>query len=64
MASMGAWLISLYGIFLMMSMIQGFFAGVVLGKLAEGDLTSGLKHSLVMMTAAFIIITVAQGLAA
>ncbi|MBI2575345.1 type II secretion system F family protein [Candidatus Woesearchaeota archaeon] len=63
-ASMGAWLISLYGIFLMMSMIQGFFAGVVLGKLAEGDLTSGLKHSLVMMTSAFIIITVAQGLAA
>ena len=34
----------------------------VLGKLAEGDLTSGLKHSLVMMTSAFIIITIAQGL--
>ncbi|MBI3033635.1 hypothetical protein HYY72_00555, partial [Candidatus Woesearchaeota archaeon] len=58
-----AWFVSLYGIFLMMSLIQGFFAGVVLGKLAEGDLTSGLKHSLIMMTMAFIIITIAQGLA-
>ncbi|MBI4438395.1 type II secretion system F family protein [Candidatus Woesearchaeota archaeon] len=61
--SMFAWFISLYGIFLMMSMIQGFFAGVVLGKLAEGDLTSGLKHSLIMMTLAFIVVTASQALA-
>lgn len=60
-SSFGQWLISLYGIFLMMSLIQAFFAGVVLGKLAEGDLTSGLKHSLIMMTFAFVTITFAQG---
>ncbi len=45
-----------------MSLIQGFFAGVVLGKLAEGDLTSGFKHSLIMMTFAFITISFAQSM--
>ncbi len=58
------WLVSLHGIFLMLSIIQGFFAGIVLGKLSEGDLTSGLKHSLIMGTMAFIIITLSQGLVA
>jgi len=58
--SFGSWLFSLKGIFLIMALTQGFFAGVVLGKLAEGDLTSGLKHSLIMMTVAFITITLAQ----
>ncbi len=60
--SIGGWILSLNGIFLLMSMIQGFFAGVVLGKLAEGDLTSGLKHSLIMMTSSFMIITFAQSI--
>ncbi|MBI2145057.1 type II secretion system F family protein [Candidatus Woesearchaeota archaeon] len=60
--SLGGWIISLNGIFLLMSMIQGFFAGVVLGKLAEGDLTSGLKHSIIMMTSSFVIITFAQSI--
>ncbi len=61
-SSLGGWLISLQGVFLLMSLIQGFFAGVVLGKLAEGDLASGLKHSLIMMTAAFITISLAQSM--
>ncbi len=60
--SLGGWLISLQGVFLLMSLIQGFFAGVVLGKLAEGDLASGLKHSLIMMTVAFISISFAQSM--
>ncbi len=60
--SIGPWLVSLNGIFLLMSMIQGFFAGVVLGKLAEGDMTSGLRHSLIMMTASFMAITLAQSM--
>ncbi|MBI2133762.1 type II secretion system F family protein [Candidatus Woesearchaeota archaeon] len=60
--SVSAWILSMYGIFLMLSLIQGFFAGVVLGKLAEGDMTSGLKHSLIMMTFAFIIITLSQAM--
>lgn len=60
--SLGGWVMSLNGIFLLMSLIQGFFAGVVLGKLAEGDLTSGLRHSVIMMTAAFMMITLAQSM--
>jgi archaeal flagellar protein FlaJ len=58
--SLADWVVSLNGIFLLLSLIQGFFAGVVLGKLAEGDLTSGLKHSLIMVTTAFIVISFAQ----
>lgn len=61
-SSFGTWLLSLNGIFLIMSLIQGFFAGVVLGKLAEGDMTSGLRHSLIMMTSAFMVITLAQSI--
>ena len=61
-SSFGPWLVSLNGIFLLMSIIQGFFAGVVLGKLAEGDLTSGLRHSLIMMTSSFMVITFAQSI--
>ena len=60
--SLGGWLLSLNGIFLIMSLIQAFFAGVVLGKLAEGDMTSGMKHSLIMMTSAFMVITLAQSI--
>ncbi|MBR9690477.1 type II secretion system F family protein [Candidatus Woesearchaeota archaeon] len=59
--SLRAWLVSLPGIFLMLAMIQGFFAGVTVGKLSEGDMASGLKHSLILMTVAFIIMTFAAG---
>ena len=62
-SSFGKWLFSLNGIFLLMALIQGFFAGIILGKLAEGDMTAGLKHSLIMMTLAFVFVTFAQGVA-
>jgi flagellar protein FlaJ len=62
-SSISEWALSLYGIFLLMSVIQGIFAGIVLGKLAEGDITSGLKHSLIMATSAFFIITLFQSFA-
>ncbi|MBD3361232.1 hypothetical protein GF358_00385 [Candidatus Woesearchaeota archaeon] len=52
------WFTSLNGIFLMLALIQGFFAGVIIGKLSEGDITSGLKHSIVLMTIAFFVMTV------
>ncbi len=51
------WFSSLRGIFLMLTLIQGFFAGVIIGKLSEGDITSGLKHSLILMTLSFFIMT-------
>ncbi|MBD3310079.1 hypothetical protein GF351_02575 [Candidatus Woesearchaeota archaeon] len=59
--TMGQWLTSLNGIFLMLATIQGFFAGVVIGKLSEGELRAGIKHSLILMTVAFFVITLAQG---
>lgn len=59
--SVGEWLTSIRGVFLMLALIQALFAGLVLGKLAEGDLRSGVKHSLILMTVAFFVITLAQG---
>ena len=55
------WLNSLYGVFLMLTVIQGFFAGVVIGKLSEGQMKFGLKHSLILMSIGFLIISFAQG---
>ena len=55
------WFSSLQGIFLMLALIQAFFAGLVLGKMAEGDMRSGLKHSLILITIAFLVITFGQG---
>jgi len=43
-------------------LIQGFFAGVAVGKMAEGAMASGLKHSIFMMFSGFIIFTVAVSL--
>jgi flagellar protein FlaJ len=60
-STMGQWFISFHGILLMLSMFQGFFAGLVMGKLAEGDLKSGVRHSLILVTLAFLVITLAQG---
>lgn len=36
-------------IFLHMSLMQGFFGGLMAGKMGEGTLTSGLKHALILM---------------
>jgi len=61
--SLQSWFTSLYGIFLMVAVIQGFFAGLVVGKLSEGTVMYGLKHSLILMVLAFFIISLAQGFA-
>jgi flagellar protein FlaJ len=60
-SSLIRWFLSLNGVFLMLALIQGFFAGVVIGKLSEGELSAGFKHSLILMTVAFFIITLSQG---
>jgi flagellar protein FlaJ len=52
------WFSSLRGVFLMLSLIQGFFAGIIIGKMSEGDITSGLKHSLILMTFSFFVMSV------
>ena len=48
-------------IFFALIMIQGFFAGIMIGKFSEGTLKQGLLHSLILMTTAALIITTAKG---
>jgi len=53
--------VSLDKIFFALIMIQGFFAGIMIGKFSEGTLKQGLIHSLILMTASALIITTAKG---
>ena len=41
-------------IFLHLTLVQGFFSGLVAGKMGEGSVSAGLKHSLVMMLLGFV----------
>jgi flagellar protein FlaJ len=41
-------------IFFHMTAIQAFFGGLVAGKMGEGTINAGLKHSLVMMLCGYI----------
>jgi len=46
--------------FLWLLIVQGFFAGIVIGKLAEGKIKAGLKHSFILVTLALLISTGAR----
>ncbi|MFH1409182.1 MAG: type II secretion system F family protein [Nanoarchaeota archaeon] len=59
-----SWFSSLGGILLVLPLLQGLFAGLVLGKLSEGDMLSGMKHSIVLMTIAFFVMSLSQGFGA
>jgi len=41
-------------IFFHMSAIQGFFGGLVAGKMGEGTIGGGLKHSVILLTCGFL----------
>ncbi len=41
--------------FLYMLLIQGFFTGLVIGKLSEGNVKAGVKHSFALMLTAFLV---------
>ncbi len=43
--------------FLWLLLIQGFFSGLTIGKLSDGNIKAGVKHSFVMMLAAFMVST-------
>ncbi len=43
--------------FLWLLVVQGFFAGLVIGKLTEGKILYGLKHSFILVTLALLINT-------
>ena len=59
--TIGKWFLSLQGVFLMTAVIQALFAGLVIGKLSEGSVIYGVKHSIILMIAAFFIVSLAQG---
>jgi len=44
-------------LFLNLLVIQGAFAGMSVGKMAEGKIISGLKHSLVMIVVSLLVFT-------
>ena len=43
--------------FLYLLLVQGFFAGLTIGKLSEGNIKSGLKHSFILVVTAWLIST-------
>lgn len=42
-------------LFLYLLLTQGLFTGLVIGKLAEGSVKAGIKHSFIMMISAFLL---------
>ncbi|MEZ5333881.1 MAG: hypothetical protein R2741_00850 [Methanolobus sp.] len=40
------------------AMIQGFCSGLVAGKMGSGSVRAGLKHSVMMMSIAYLLFTV------
>jgi flagellar protein FlaJ len=40
--------------FLHLTLVQGFFGGLVAGKMGEGSISAGLKHCLVMMLLGYV----------
>jgi flagellar protein FlaJ len=46
------------GSFFYLLLIQGFFSGLAIGKLAEGNAKAGIKHSFALMLTSFLISTV------
>lgn len=48
--------------FLYLLLAQGFFAGLIIGKLGEGSVKAGLKHSFILLIASFLIATGARAM--
>ncbi len=48
-------------IFFYLIMIQGFFAGLMIGRFSEGTIRQGLLHSLILVTLGALIITTVKG---
>ena len=46
--------------FIALLLVQGFFAGLTIGKLSEGSIKAGVKHSFILMVLAFLISTGAR----
>lgn len=48
---------TLNNLFLGLIIVQGMFTGLVIGKLAEGKIMAGVKHSIIMVSIAYLITT-------
>jgi len=46
--------------FLYLLLVQGFFSGLTIGKLAEGSVKAGIKHSFALMLMSFLVSAVAN----
>ena len=44
-------------LFLILMIVQGFFAGFVIGKLSEGSIKYGIKHSAIITAIAYLVTT-------
>ena len=47
------------GLFRNLLLIQGIFSGLSIGKMAEGSMISGIKHSMIMVVIGLVIFTIA-----
>jgi flagellar protein FlaJ len=45
-----------------MLLVQSFFSGLVIGKIAEGSLKAGIKHSFILLTVTLLVTTGARAL--
>ncbi len=60
--SLMEWLLSIEGVFMSIIVIQGFFTGIIIGKLSTGNAASGTKHSFILISIGMIIMSIAQSL--
>ncbi len=51
-------------IFTWLVIIQGFFAGLMIGKFSEGELKAGIKHSVALVVIGYLIISTVTALVA
>jgi len=49
--------------FFILLLVQAFFAGLVIGKLSEGSIKYGIKHSVILLCITYIIVTATRALA-
>jgi flagellar protein FlaJ len=49
-------------IFRNLIILQGIFAGLVIGKMAEGAVSAGIKHSAIMIIIGFLVFTLATSI--
>ena len=47
-------------IFTIFIVMQGFFAGLATGKMAEGSIVSGLKHSVILIVTGYLVFSMAS----